>query len=89
MTTQAKLLPAHTMMRFTAKGERALDALAATIVNRMANTPDGIARTLDMVFRTPIEDLAEAFTQIAIQLEDRQSAPSPSADATRSPRAGR
>ena len=61
-------------MRFTPKGERALDALAATIVDRMAYTPDGIARALDMVFHTPLAELVEAFTQIAEQLEARQAA---------------
>ena len=87
MRTKPQMLPADAVMWFTTKGEHALDALAATIVDRMADTPGGIAMTLDMVSRTPIEDLAEAFTQIAIQLEGRRSVASPSAGEARSPRA--
>jgi hypothetical protein len=73
MTTQLdRTVTPDAVVRFTTKGQRALDALAATIVNRMATTPDGIASTLDMVFHTPIEELAEALTQIADQLDHIQ-----------------
>lgn len=72
--------PADLVLTFTPKGERALDALAAAIVNGMSHTPAGLARALDMVFHTPVEELVEAFTQIAQQLEARQT------DATALPR---
>lgn len=71
------------VVRFTNKGERALDALAATIVNRMARTPEGIAQTLAEVFHTPIDELAEALSQIADQLDNlRDSRPDQTAVAT-------
>jgi hypothetical protein len=72
--------PADLVLTFTPKGERALDALAAAIVNGMSHTPQGLARALDTVFHTPVEELVEAFTQIADHLEARQ------ADATAPPR---
>lgn len=65
--------PADLIVTFTPKGEQALDDLAGAIVNRMSRTPTGLATTLDMVFHTPVAELVEAFTQIADQLNARQS----------------
>ena len=55
---------------FTPRGQRALDELASVITNGMARTPDGIAHTLAMVYRTPLDDLVAAFTSIADRLAD-------------------
>ena len=55
---------------FTPRGQRALDELASVITHGMARTPDGIAHTLAMVYRTPLDDLVAAFTSIADRLAD-------------------
>lgn len=61
---------ANVVITFTPRGERALNELAAVITNRMARTPEDIAATLAMVYRTPLDELAAALQTIADCLPD-------------------
>lgn len=79
MTATAPHVPPHSdepranadvVITFTHRGERALNELAAVITNRMARTPEDIAATLEMVYRTPLDDLAAALQAIADCLPD-------------------
>ena len=66
---------ASVVVTFTPRGQRALDELAAVITHQMARTPDGIAHTLAMVYRTPLDDLVGAFEAIAGRLADERTGP--------------
>lgn len=58
------------VVTFTPKGERALDALAATLTHQMARTPAGIVDVLDKVLHAPLADLLVAFDLIAAAIPD-------------------
>ncbi|HVA61636.1 MAG TPA: hypothetical protein VNG13_14035 [Mycobacteriales bacterium] len=53
---------------FTARGERALEALAQALVNGAELTPAGIADLLERLNHTSAADLAAAFTAIAAEI---------------------
>ncbi len=56
---------------FTPQGLRVLDALADVLVNRMAKTPEGIARVLDEVLHAPLDDLCCALDAVHAGLDAR------------------
>lgn len=63
---------ARDSVRFTPRGQMALDELASVITNRMARTPEGITRALAVVYRTPLDDLVAAFDSVAERLAAEQ-----------------
>jgi hypothetical protein len=60
-----------TALTFTVRGEAALDELATVLVAHCSGTPEGIARVLDEVMHTPLDDLAAALSAIAGAAERR------------------
>ena len=56
---------------FTPRGEAALDQLATVLTAHCSGTPEGIAKVLDQVMHTDMDDLAEALTVIAEASEHR------------------
>ena len=55
----------HGLVRFTQRGEEALDALATDMVAQCDGTPEGIAQLLDQVLHADLGQLASALTAIA------------------------
>ena len=53
------------LVRFTPRGEAALDQLATVLTAHCSGTPEGIARVLDQVMHADLTELAEALTAIA------------------------
>jgi hypothetical protein len=54
------LAPDQLVIRFTAKGERALDVFAITLVEQAELTPAGITDLLERLCTAPIAALADA-----------------------------
>ena len=52
-------------MVLTNRGLRALDDLAEVLVNRMADTPQGIAYVLDHVLHAPLDELCGALQAVS------------------------
>ena len=52
-------------VRFTARGEAALDALATALTARCSGTPQDIATVLDQVLHADIDQLAAALTEVS------------------------
>lgn len=61
-----------TSVRFTNRGEAALDELATILTAHCSNTPEGIARLLDLVMHTHLDDLAASLDSLARAIEGRQ-----------------
>ncbi len=71
-TQRALQIDGDSAVVFTARGHEALDALAATIVHGMGTTPEEIAAVLDVVLHAPIEELTDALTAIATEIDHRR-----------------
>jgi hypothetical protein len=56
---------------FTNRGEWALDELATVLTAHCSNTPEGIARVLDEVMHTSLDDLAAALSAITAAADRR------------------
>lgn len=81
------------VVRFTPRGEAALDLLATVLTAHCSGTPQGIAMVLDQVMHADMTDLAEALTAIAEASEERvhprlDTPPVESPDATAQRRMG-
>ena len=61
----------HGLIRFTQRGEDALDALAADLAARCDGTPEGIAELLDQVLHADMSELASSLTAPADPTEDQ------------------
>ena len=59
------------VVRFTPRGEAALDQLATVLTAHCSGTPEGVAMVLDRVMHADMTDLAEALTAIAEASEAR------------------
>lgn len=57
---------------FTKRGEAALDELATVLTAHCRKTPEGVARVLDEVMHTPLDDLTASLDSIASVTERRQ-----------------
>lgn len=55
----------HGLVRFTERGEEALDAFATNLAASCDGTPEGIAELLDRVLHTDISELASALPVVA------------------------
>jgi hypothetical protein len=55
----------HGLVRFTERGEEALDAFATDLAVSCDGTPEGIAELLDRVLHTDISELTSALTVVA------------------------
>lgn len=60
----------HGLVRFTDRGEEALDALVTDMVARCDATPEGIAELLDQVLHADVSQLASALTAINAPAQD-------------------
>ena len=59
-------------VRFTNRGDAALNELATVLTARCSRTPESIARVLDEVMHTPLDDLAAALDAIVAAVHDRE-----------------
>jgi hypothetical protein len=60
----------HGLVRFTHRGEEALDALVTDMVARCDATHEGIAELLDQVLHADVSQLASALTAINAPAQD-------------------
>lgn len=59
------------VVRFTPRGNAALDLLATVLTAHCSGTPEGIAMVLDQVMHADLADLAEALSAIVDATEQR------------------
>lgn len=67
MTSTARVT--DTAIRFTPKGETALNELATVLANQCSHTPEGVAKILSKVMHTDIDELTYALDDIAAALD--------------------
>lgn len=60
-------------IQFTHRGDAALDELAMVLTAHCSRTPEGIARVLDEVMHTPLDDLAAALDAIVKAVNRREA----------------
>lgn len=70
-TTDSRDAVPSGVVRFTPRGEAALDRLATVLTAHCSGTPEGLANVMDQVMHADMTDLAEALTAIAEAYEER------------------